>query len=126
MKRFAVTALSAAVALAGLTVRTQADQTPPHLGYLVSRNISDIEQGYGRAGGHVGWRRVADAPSAHRPPVEVAYDKETEARTHMPTNHAASQHVLTTWDEGIAKRTHMPLAEENASRPPYVAPRAVQ
>jgi hypothetical protein len=102
----------------------------PHLGSVGAGRIADMPHWYGRAGDLVGAQRIAGLRSGDHPPVLSAADAEVEKRTNMAgaRGSPSKQPVLTTWDEGIARRTHMPLAadQHSASSNPFIAPRAVQ
>ena len=129
MKHYAIFVLAAAMAVTHLMTPAQAGQPPPNLGYAMSGRVADMDKWFGRSGGLVGSERVAGLRSGDRKPIVITYDKSVEARTNMPIHQAESQpeHVLTTWDEGVAKRTDMTLAAEQhaGSENPYVPPRAV-
>ena len=86
-----------------------ASAATPNLGEVDSGRVSDMSKWYGRAGGLVGSDRVDGLRLGGRTPVSTALD----------------QRVIATWDEGTAKRTHMPLAEEEpgAAEHPFRAPR---
>ena len=84
---------------------------PPNLGPVTSAPVSDMSAAYGRAGGLTGPQRVQESQIPEGPPVRTGLDWRA--------------HVLATWSEGVAKRTHMPLAASTraAEQHPFRAPR---
>jgi hypothetical protein len=84
---------------------------PPNLGPVRSGAVSDMNRGYGRAGGLTSSQRVEESQQPAGRPVRSGVNGQA--------------HVLATWDELVAKRTHMPLAASAApvKQHPYRAPR---
>ena len=84
---------------------------PPNLGPVTSAPVAEISQGYGRAGGLTGPQRVQALQRPDGPAVNTGVQLQ--------------QHVLATWSEEVAKRTHMPLAASmpGAGKHAFRAPR---
>jgi hypothetical protein len=84
---------------------------PPNLGAVTSAAVSDMSRGYGRAGGLTASQRAQESQRPKGPLVGTAVNPQA--------------HVLSTWSEEVAKRTHMPLAASvhGAQQHPFRAPR---
>jgi len=105
-----VTLVLLAGSAAAVLAAGPAQSAPPNLGPVMSGRTIDSSKWYGRAGGLTGSDRVEALRSSGRHPVSSG---------------VVGQQVVASWDEEVAERTNMPLAEAKpqVAAHPFKAPR---